>query len=54
MEHVDPLFGIILPYINFFIFLGSSDLFLPKTWPQSHGRRKAKAFAKLMAEARAG
>jgi F0F1-type ATP synthase membrane subunit b/b' len=50
--HFDWQFGFILPYINFFIFLGLAIYFFRKP-AREMAAKKRDAFAKLMAEARA-
>jgi F0F1-type ATP synthase membrane subunit b/b' len=50
MEHVEPLMGIILPYANFFIFLGLAVYFFKKP-ARAAAAAKKQQFDKLMAEA---
>ena len=47
MEHVDPLMGIILPYVNFFIFLGLGIYFFRKP-ARSAALKKHQEFQEAM------
>ena len=51
MEHLDPLMGVILPYANFFIFLGLAIYFFRK--PAREGAAKKRSeFLRVMNEAK--
>jgi F0F1-type ATP synthase membrane subunit b/b' len=51
MEHIDPLMGVILPYANFFIFLGLAIYFFRK--PAREGAAKKRTeFLRVMNEAK--
>jgi F0F1-type ATP synthase membrane subunit b/b' len=51
MEHLDPLMGVILPYANFFIFLGLAIYFFRK--PAREGAAKKRTeFLRVMNEAK--
>ncbi len=51
MEHIDPLMGVILPYANFFIFLGLAIYFFRK--PAREGAAKKRSeFLRVMNEAK--
>jgi F-type H+-transporting ATPase subunit b len=51
MEHLDPLMGVILPYANFFIFLGLAIYFFRK--PAREGAaKKRNEFLRVMNEAK--
>lgn len=52
MEHVDMLKGVILPYANFFIFLGLAIYFFKKPARDAAVRKKAD-YDRLLAESRA-
>lgn len=51
MEHVDPLMGIILPYANFFIFLGLAIYFFRKPAREA-AAKKRDDYARLVNEAK--
>ncbi len=51
MEHVDPLMGIILPYANFFIFLGLAIYFFRKP-AAAAAVKKRDEYAHLVNEAK--
>ena len=51
-EHVDMLMGVILPYANFFIFLGPGHLFFSQTGSRSRGE-ETRAYEQLLNESKA-
>lgn len=51
MEHVDPLMGIILPYANFFIFLGLAIYFFRKP-AAAAAAKKRDEYVRLVNEAK--
>ena len=51
MEHLDPLMGVILPYANFFIFLGLAIYFFRKPAREA-AAKKRNEFLRVMNEAK--
>ncbi len=51
MEHLDPLMGVILPYANFFIFLGLAIYFFRKP-ARAGAAKKRTEFLRIMNDAK--